>query len=691
MSSVATDHDAAGKFYHPNCSEKYPIDTNHPVYQYFNGSFMERQAIINDRKCNGILVFSDDERLTVISIPQAEASFRTKTVTIYGFLGTSCSNTVPVQLNQDILKDVLVLAEEPAEPYVGNLPTPDLVSRTETSDLTIHDNSVLTRVPTCIPLFGNHAITQGRLSNTAVLDSIKAYHPLCKLWLSAIEGALASEAINENAQLLSTSIVKPLENIADSGLITTKITSLLDVDDTDFPIEELQERRQTIVKTNRSEYYIHHPHLCNPDDEKHTNPSASIAPNDDDTAMLTTASMKKFDIEELTNRWVIFLAVADESNRTVNKPDLNPTLQAVTTTSKSTNRHTNTIRKALDAHTEKATRGTRDYLKRMIDMPYFNQITISQLLTLAFKTDPLDENSAYLDKELNFCCFLPPPYNNNDYQEMCKAGLDANLDDVVNQNEKFSQRKSTSLFINGRQSIIDDVAAGAANLINTCLFIADDEDNYGTPLIVVLCRRIADFITGREFRRWFHKHNSNAKWIAHTIVTMFHGLISGFAKLSSDIENIINAGNNVLPPFSQYAELIHEADAYIAAMKTGIKQSSLGHFASPPHSYQLFSNSTSKDKKKHEKTNDEPDAKRSRQDDTGYITFSGTSLAKANLPKLQDGKVLCKEYVICGKNCSQKGNCRWGLHLQYRDLFPQDKDKLDRWISNSRTLKWRSG
>lgn len=69
MSSVATDHDALGKFFHPNYSEEYSIDADHPVYQYFNGSYMERQAIINDRKCNGILVISEDERLTVISIP----------------------------------------------------------------------------------------------------------------------------------------------------------------------------------------------------------------------------------------------------------------------------------------------------------------------------------------------------------------------------------------------------------------------------------------------------------------------------------------------------------------------------------------------------------------------------------------------------------------------------------------------
>ena len=69
MSSVATEHDAAGKFFHPNSKEDYPFDEDHPVYMYFNGFFLELQTIINDKKCNGILLITKENKLTIISIP----------------------------------------------------------------------------------------------------------------------------------------------------------------------------------------------------------------------------------------------------------------------------------------------------------------------------------------------------------------------------------------------------------------------------------------------------------------------------------------------------------------------------------------------------------------------------------------------------------------------------------------------
>jgi len=170
---------------------------------------------------------------------------------------------------------------------------------------------------------------------------------------------------------------------------------------------------------------------------------------------------------------------------------------------------------------------------------------------------------------------------------------------------------------------------------------------------------------------------------------MYYGIISGFAKLALDIENIMKMSEDVTVAYLKYTKLKGKAEVYIASIKLGMKQLSLGYFASPPHSYQLFNQpkeiNYKKNREKDQENNNDP--KRFKTDDTGYIVFSGTSPAKANLPKLHDGKVLCKEYVICGRNCSYKGNCRWGLHLQYRDLFHEDKEKLDKWISNSYTLK----
>lgn len=133
--------------------------------------------------------------------------------------------------------------------------------------------------------------------------------------------------------------------------------------------------------------------------------------------------------------------------------------------------------------------------------------------------------------------------------------------------------------------MIDDIVAGAANAVNTYLFFVNNENLYGIPEIIIIIHRLTDFITSPEFRRWFHKHYSKAKWIANTLVTMYYGIISGFAKLALDIENIMKMSEDVTVAYLKYAELKGKAEAYIASIKLGMKQSSLGHFTSPPHSY----------------------------------------------------------------------------------------------------------
>ena len=42
MSSVTTEHDAAGKFFHSNSKEDYPFDNNYPIYMYFHSFFLKR-------------------------------------------------------------------------------------------------------------------------------------------------------------------------------------------------------------------------------------------------------------------------------------------------------------------------------------------------------------------------------------------------------------------------------------------------------------------------------------------------------------------------------------------------------------------------------------------------------------------------------------------------------------------------
>ena len=118
----------------------------------------------------------------------------------------------------------------------------------------------------------------------------------------------------------------------------------------------------------------------------------------------------------------------------------------------------------------------------MTEIPYFNQLAISQILQQNYKIDPLDENPLFIEKELSFYVFLPSAFNDDNYNQICRAGLDTNLDKVVDQNNKFSQRKSTNLFIYGYQESPEDVAAGITNFINISLFIINESN--GTPLII---------------------------------------------------------------------------------------------------------------------------------------------------------------------------------------------------------------
>ena len=120
---------------------------------------------------------------------------------------------------------------------------------------------------------------------------------------------------------------------------------------------------------------------------------------------------------------------------------------------KSSTKHVSLIRKAIETHEMKWT-GSRDYLKRTTELPHFNQLYIAQILQMTWKSDPLDENSEYLDKELNICVLLPPPHICRDQQclKMRSAGLNTNLDDAIDQHAKFSEKKSTKLFIHGRRA-----------------------------------------------------------------------------------------------------------------------------------------------------------------------------------------------------------------------------------------------
>ena len=127
-----------------------------------------------------------------------------------------------------MLKDILFLAEQLSVPCAESLPVPNLATYTEESPITICNDSILTHNLTCIPLFSNNNITQGRLDNQTIN------------LLSAVEGVFASKSLNRNAQHLDTSIANMLENLALRRNITTKILNALELNiNEDHPTRNL--------------------------------------------------------------------------------------------------------------------------------------------------------------------------------------------------------------------------------------------------------------------------------------------------------------------------------------------------------------------------------------------------------------------------------------------------------------------
>ena len=73
--------------------------------------------------------------------------------------------------------------------------------------------------------------------------------------------------------------------------------------------------------------------------------------------------------------------------------------------------------------------------------------------------------------------------------------------------------------------------------------------------------------------------------MVYGLVAILYSIISSFAKLALDAENIMKIRKDILAPYSKYAELQCKTEVCIAIMKSDIKLLLLDHFESPSYSY----------------------------------------------------------------------------------------------------------
>jgi len=73
--------------------------------------------------------------------------------------------------------------------------------------------------------------------------------------------------------------------------------------------------------------------------------------------------------------------------------------------------------------------------------------------------------------------------------------------------------------------------------------------------------------------------------------------------------------------------------------------------------------------------------------DAGWLVYKGEGLPK--LPTLTGGR-LCKDFVTVGRYYNRR-YCNYGGHISYDTLNAKDKDIMDDWIRNGRSIIYKEG
>ena len=123
---------------------------------------------------------------------------------------------------------------------------PDFSTRTEKKSFKFPDNLSMRQVPVILPLFGDHDIVQGHISDEKVLQSIKDYHPVAQIWAEAV---IYQSNCRDNFQLTFKSIASKMINLIKSGSFICSPEIMLKSDSTLF------ERLDKVRNANMELYY----------------------------------------------------------------------------------------------------------------------------------------------------------------------------------------------------------------------------------------------------------------------------------------------------------------------------------------------------------------------------------------------------------------------------------------------------
>jgi len=115
-------------------------------------------------------------------------------------------------------------------------------------------------------------------------------------------------------------------------------------------------------------------------------------------------------------------------------------------------------------------------------------------------------------RKFNFCpslpilLFLPPLIEENKaYKRLMKSMILHKFEEAMDQASKYKTKQILSSFTTGRQDNLDDLVSLLANIDALTSFIHEYNEDH-LPLVVQGLCDTANFLTTKEFKRWYTKH-----------------------------------------------------------------------------------------------------------------------------------------------------------------------------------------
>jgi len=347
---------------------------------------------------------------------------------------------------------------------------------------------------------------------------------------------------------------------------------------------------------------------------------------------------------------------------------------------------------------------SRDYLARATSFPFLSNVCIIALVQCSWSSY---RNFAHQEASgiLSVLNFLGPPdteANRSALERIMREHQNQHNYDLVNPTPSANRARNSRTFVGGRLRTCSDVIILWANLLSMIDFSLLDPQAHAPPLITHLITHLALLVSSSRFKAWLFVHEQDHPWICFTLTDFTDTIITAFSDLanSSTYHHLVASGDSI--PVHEISNIIDRYNQIVHTIRNGMITNSIGSFGQQPQSWIATQRYTESQRNnppsQHQNQHNQLPARRRQHDqdrstrprrDTdseGSFRWIGGN-ESLRLPRLPGGIQLCADFVMAGRTCPTQGtSCSNGLHLHYSRMSAQQRDSVDRFLQNNRSI-----